>query len=93
MYVAKDSAQLIEARDGVLRLMQAVPLTDEERTVAEGDVTALNRYIENRKHVPLPVAPRELYIFNRVMWQPAHSDADGLETPASPPSMDDSCIS
>jgi hypothetical protein len=27
------------------------------------------------------------------MRQPAHSDADGLETPASPPSMDDSCIS
>jgi integrase len=64
MYVAKNAAQLIEARDGVLRLVQEVPLTDEEKSVAEGDVKALNRYIENRKHVPPPAAPSELYIFN-----------------------------
>ena len=64
MYVAKKPAQLIEARDGILHLMQEVPLTDEERSVAEGDVKALNRYIENRKHAPPPPAPSELYIFN-----------------------------
>ena len=64
MYVAKKPAQLIEARDGILRLMQEVPLTDEEKSVAEGDVKALNRYIENRKHVPPPPVQSELYIFN-----------------------------
>jgi len=64
MYVAKEAAQLIEARDGILRLMQEVPLNDEEKLVAEGDVNALNRYIEKRKHVQIPRAPSELYIFN-----------------------------
>jgi hypothetical protein len=64
MYVPKEAAQLIEARDGILRLMQEVPLTDEERSVAEGDVEALNRYIENRKHTPPPPVPSELYSFN-----------------------------
>jgi integrase len=64
MYVAKGPAQLIEARDGILRLMQEVPLTDEERSVAEGDVEALNRYIENRRHTPPPPMPSELYSFN-----------------------------
>jgi hypothetical protein len=64
MYVAKGPAELIEARDGILRLMQEVPLTDEERSVAEGDVKALNRYIEARKHVLRPAVPSELYVFN-----------------------------
>ncbi len=64
MYVGKGVAQLIEARNGVLRLMQEVPLTDEERDVAEGDVKALNRYIEKRKDAPTPSVPNERYIFN-----------------------------
>jgi len=64
MYVAKEVAQLIEARDGILRLLQEVPLTDEERSVAEGDAMALNRYIENRKQAPPPPVPSELYVFN-----------------------------
>jgi hypothetical protein len=33
---------LIEARDGVLRLSQEIPVTDEERAVAEGDAEALD---------------------------------------------------
>jgi hypothetical protein len=61
-YVPKETAQLIEARDGVLRLMQEIPLTDEEKSVAEGDITALNRYIEKRKHVRTPQIPSERYV-------------------------------
>ena len=64
MYVAKGPAQLIEARDGIPRLMQEVPLTDEEKSVAEGDVEALNRYIENRKRTPAPTVQSEFFIFN-----------------------------
>ena len=66
MYVGKSTAQLIEAREGVLHLMQEVPLTAEERAVAEGDVEALNRYIAKRKNVEAPRAPDERYIFNPV---------------------------
>jgi integrase len=64
MYVPKETAQLVETRDGVLRLMQEVPLSDEEKSVAEGDVNALNRYIEKRKDMPPPSTPSKLYIFN-----------------------------
>jgi hypothetical protein len=32
--------------------MQEVPLTDEEKSVAEGDVQALTRYVESRKQLP-----------------------------------------
>lgn len=64
MYVPKTGAELVEARDGVLRLMQEVPLTDEEKCVVEGDVQVLNRYIEGRKHVPTPQPPSPLYSFN-----------------------------
>jgi integrase len=64
MYVPRETAQLIEARDGVLRLMQEVPLTDEEKSVAEGDVQALTRYIEKRKDIPPPQALSERHVFN-----------------------------
>jgi hypothetical protein len=39
-------------------------MTEIRRSVAEGDVEALNRYIEKRKHVPVAPVPSELYIFN-----------------------------
>jgi hypothetical protein len=87
MYVAKGSAELIEARDGILRLMQELPLTDEERSVAEGDVKALNRYIENRKHLPPPTVPSELHIFNPSTPAREHSEADGSEPLATRSNM------
>lgn len=74
MFVAKETAQLIEARDGILRLMQEVPLTDEEKSVAEGDVKALNRYIENRKQIPPPTVPSELHVFNSSIQSRTHSN-------------------
>jgi hypothetical protein len=83
MYVGKGTAQLIEARDGILHLIQEVPLTDEERAVAEGDVAALNRYIERRKHVPPPAAPNEQYIFQLAQSEeqkPAAGQWPGVRT-------------
>ena len=65
MYVAPDTGKLIEARDGVLRLLQEVPLTHEEKAVAEGDVQALNRYIEKRRDIPAPKLPSDRYAYNR----------------------------
>ncbi len=75
MYVPKETAQLIEARDGVLRLMQEVPLTAEEKSVAEGDVQALTRYIEGRKDVPPPHLPNKLYNFNSSTQPAKHPDS------------------
>jgi hypothetical protein len=75
MYVPKETTQLIEARDGVLRLMQEVPLTEEEKSVAVGDVQALTRYIEGRRHVPTPELPSPRYNFNSSMQPAKHSDS------------------
>jgi hypothetical protein len=75
MYVPKEAAQSIDARDGVLRLMQEVPLSEEEKSVAEGDVQALTRYIESRKHMPPPRLPNQLYNFNCMMQGAKHSDS------------------
>lgn len=75
MYDPKETAQLIEARDGVLRLVQEVPLTAEEKTVAEGDVQALTRYIEGRKDVPPPHLPNKLYNFNSSTQPAKHPDS------------------
>jgi integrase len=65
MYVPPGTGKLIEARDGVLRLLQEIPLTDEEKAVAEGDVQALNRYIEKRREIPAPKLPSDRYAYNR----------------------------
>jgi integrase len=75
MYVGKGTAQLIEARNGILHLTQEVPLTDEEKAVAEGDVAALNRYIEQRKHVPPPAAPNKRYVFSLAQAEAKTSEA------------------
>ena len=58
-----ESEAVGEARDGVLRLAQEVPLTHEERAVAGGNVQALNRYIQKRTSVPLQI-PDWRYAFN-----------------------------
>lgn len=68
-------AKLIEARQGVLRLLAEVPLSDEEKAVAEGDVQALRRYIEKRANVPTPKVPDGRYVFNHAITEPRTNDA------------------
>jgi integrase len=67
MYVPQTTGKLIEARQGVLRLLAEVPLSDEEKAVAEGDVSALNRYIQKRSNVPTPQVPGSRYVFSPSM--------------------------
>ena len=55
-YVPKDSArgQWLETRDGLLKMLQEIPLSDDERAAVDGDVQALNRLLEHLKAVPPP---------------------------------------
>lgn len=55
-YVSKDSAngQWLETRDGLLKMLQEIPLSDEERAAVDGDVQALDRLLERLKEVPPP---------------------------------------
>ena len=55
-YVPKDSTrgQWLETRDGLLTMVQEIPLSDEERAAVDGDIEALNRLLERLKEVPPP---------------------------------------
>lgn len=59
-YVPKDSTrgQWLEARAGLLKMLQEIPLSDEERAAVDGDVQALNRLLERLKTVPTPSMER-----------------------------------
>ncbi|MBO0789540.1 MAG: tyrosine-type recombinase/integrase [Ktedonobacteraceae bacterium] len=55
-YVPKESDRglWLQTRDGLLKLLQEIPLSDEERAAVDGDVQALNRLLERLKEVPTP---------------------------------------
>jgi hypothetical protein len=54
--IPKDSnrAQLLEAKTNILRFLQEVPLTDDERSAADGDLDALDRLITMLSDRPTP---------------------------------------
>ena len=55
-YVPKDSDRglWLQTRDGLLKMLQEIPLSDEERAAVDGDVEALNHLLEQLKKVPPP---------------------------------------
>lgn len=63
-YVPKESTkeQLLEARDGLQRMLALIPLTDEEHAAVDADVQALDRLVDRLADVPTPAGPtpREL---------------------------------
>jgi len=55
-YVPKDSskAQLLEGRANLLRMMQEIPLTDDEKLAVEDGIAALNRLSKKLADIPAP---------------------------------------
>jgi hypothetical protein len=55
-YVPKDSskAQLLEGRANLLRMMQEIPLTDEEKSAVEDGIAALNSLTTRLADIPAP---------------------------------------
>jgi len=51
---ASDRGLWLETRDGLLKMLQEIPLTDEERAAVDGDVQALDRLLERLAAVPTP---------------------------------------
>ena len=47
-------AQLLTAKDNILRLLQAIPLTDDERAVVDGDLAAIDRLTTKLADQPTP---------------------------------------
>ena len=46
--------QLLEAKTNILRFLQEIPLTDEERSVVDGDLIAIDRLTARLAHRPTP---------------------------------------
>jgi Phage integrase family len=67
-YIPKPSseAQLLEAKDGLQRMLVEIPLTDEERAAVEGDQTAVGRLIDVLADTPTPAGhtPRQIGAIN-----------------------------
>ncbi len=63
-YLPKPSseAQLLEAKDGLQRMLVEIPLTDEERAAVNGDQTAVGRLIDLLTDTPTPAGhtPRQI---------------------------------
>ena len=58
-YIPKPSSeeQLLEAKDGLQRMLVQIPLTDEERAAAEDDQDAVDRLLDRLTDTPTPAGP------------------------------------
>ena len=59
---ASSEAQLLEAKDGLQRMLVEIPLTDEERDAVENDHDAVDRLLGRLIDTPTPagLTPRDL---------------------------------
>ena len=59
MYVPGEEARYVRAKEGVRRMLETIPLTDEEKRAAEGDERALNELLRNNNSgVPVSTGAR-----------------------------------
>ncbi len=59
-YVPKESArgQFMEAREGILRLVQEIPLASDQRAALDGDADALDHLLKRLAQTPPPSVGR-----------------------------------
>jgi hypothetical protein len=59
-YVPKESsrAELIASKTGMVRMLQEIPLTDDERAAIDGDVEAIERLLKRLETTPAPKGPK-----------------------------------
>ncbi|WP_366931911.1 tyrosine-type recombinase/integrase [Paraburkholderia xenovorans] len=58
-YVPKESsrADLIQSKTGMIRMLQEIPLTDDQRAAVEGDQKAIDRLLKRLEDTPTPNRP------------------------------------
>jgi hypothetical protein len=62
---ASERGRWLETREGLLKMLQEIPLSDEERAAVDGNVQALSHLLERLQGVPTPsesypASPRRL---------------------------------
>jgi integrase len=55
-YIPKESsrADLLQSKTGMIRMLQEIPLTDDERAAVEGDQKAIDRLLQRLEDTPTP---------------------------------------
>lgn len=58
-YIPKESSQadLIASKTGMIRMLQEIPLTDDERAAVDGDMAAIERLLKRLETMPTPNRP------------------------------------
>lgn len=64
MFVGGTAAELLEVREGVLRLVATVPMNPEGQAAATGDAARLEERLNELRGIPPPTPPSEAFIFN-----------------------------
>jgi hypothetical protein len=54
MYVPGEEAQYVRAKKGIRRMLETVPMTEEEKRAAEGDEQALKELLNKDSEIPMP---------------------------------------
>lgn len=62
LYLPKSSsaAQYIEGRQNLLKLMQEIPLTDDEQAAVENDIGAMDNLLDKLRNIETPDKKREV---------------------------------
>jgi hypothetical protein len=83
-YLPKEStkAQLLEAKRNLQRMLQAIPLTEEERAAVEDGAVAVDRLVQRLADVPTPAGPtpRELSRETVIPLRPVSAPSSRQET-------------
>ena len=77
-YLPKPSseAQLLEAKDGLQRMLIEIPLTDDERAAVEGDERAVGHLIDLLADAPTPAGPTRRELTRDASPQPEQTPTD-----------------
>ena len=78
LLASEGRGQLLEAKSNLLRLLQEIPLTEDERSAVDGDLSALDRLVARLVDQPTPSGqtPGQLAAAPATISQPACRIAD-----------------
>jgi integrase len=90
MYVPGEGAQYVRAKEGVRRMLETIPLNEDERRAAEGDEEALKGIVEKKAEIPMPkvrgAQGARIIPLSKKPWVDPPSDPTN---PADPPADND----
>jgi integrase len=72
--------QLLDAKENILRFLQQIPVTEEERSVANGDLAAIDRLTARLANQPTPSGQTPIELHRCCATIPCNAYSGGLKT-------------